>query len=313
MSKWFLDSERRLRTFWRLAIFCVGYVIGVLLFSIACGLAVYLVGAGVGKGREVVDWLQGDLAMVGAAFAPPTTLFTIGYVWIFRRYIDRRDLASLGMRRPERRWTASVWAGLALGIVPLATLTGILIAAGELTGSIHSISGTVLFLLCTLPFAAFTEELVARGYVLQNLVEVRRPILGVIISSVLFWLFHSINPGAWATPIISVNLFLAGILLALAYLLSGNIWFPTALHFGWNACQGPIFGLPISGVDIGGWIDLQPVSNASVLLTGGPFGLEGSLSATVLEVVLIAVLATLLYRRRHENSKPADSNGEDMP
>jgi len=315
MAGWFIDSERRLRTFWRLSIFCVGYVIATVVFAIACAGVILLVALSFGKEREALAWLSEDQVMVGVVVSPPFAVLILVYVWALRRFLDKRDLASLGVRRPERRWTASVWVGLAAGVVPLAAVILVLVFAGALTGSVHGPSGTVFLLLVTLPFAAFAEELVTRGYILQNLVDVRRPVLGVIVSSVFFWLFHSLNPGAWATPLVSVNLLLAGVLLAFAYLLSRNLWFPTAMHYGWNALQGPIFGLPISGVVTGGWIELRPVSSEEVLLTGGAFGLEGSLSAVLLEIILIAAFAILLYRRRGSAAarREATSYGSPPP
>ena len=73
-------------------------------------------------------------------------------------------------------------------------------------------------------------------------------VLGIFVSSLIFWLFHALNPAVWTTPLAGVNLFGAGIVLALAYLASGNVWFPTAMHFAWNAVQGILFELPVSGV-----------------------------------------------------------------
>ena len=60
----------------------------------------------------------------------------------------------------------------------------------------------------------------------------------------------ALNPNAWSSPLIGVNLFGAGVLLALAYMLSGNIWFPTVVHFAWNFAQGVLLGIPVSGIAI---------------------------------------------------------------
>src|SRR5262249_21607212 len=87
-------------------------------------------------------------------------------------------------------------------------------------------------LVPTFAVMAFFEEIVCRGYLLQNLVDIRRPVFGVLFSSTVFWLLHSLNPAAWSSPIVSLNLCGAGIVLALAYRTSGNIWFPRAMHLG---------------------------------------------------------------------------------
>ena len=84
--------------------------------------------------------------------------------------------------------------------------------------------------------------------------------------------------------------------MTLAYLVAKNIWFPTALHFGWNAAQGPLFGLPVSGMKMDGFIQLHAAEAAPAWLTGGDFGLEASLVVTVLEVAMIGVFLCLLRR-----------------
>lgn len=57
------------------------------------------------------------------------------------------------------------------------------------------------------------------------------------VSSVLFGLYHLVDPRVpldHALMIAST----AGLLLGCAYLLSGSIWLPAGLHFGWNLVIG---------------------------------------------------------------------------
>jgi membrane protease YdiL (CAAX protease family) len=94
-----------------------------------------------------------------------------------------------------------------------------------------------------------------------------------------------------------INILLAGILLGIYYIHKRNLWLPIALHFSWNFFQGPVYGFEVSGVDISGIIiqDLQ----GSDTLTGGPFGFEGSLFATLLMIVAI-----LFLHYKYKNNKP---------
>jgi uncharacterized protein len=151
--------------------------------------------------------------------------------------------------------------------------------------------------------AAFHEEILFRGYLLQNLLDLRRPIFGVLFTSVLFWLVHGLNPAAWSSPFVAINLMLAGVLLALAYLISDNIWFPTAMHFAWNYFQGPILSIPVSGLTMQGLVDLRVNPDAHPYLTGGAFGLEGSAVCAGVQVIVIAILS-LVY---HGRQMPTDS------
>ena len=43
----------------------------------------------------------------------------------------------------------------------------------------------------------------------------------------------------------------ASIMLGIAYLRSGALWLPIGIHFGWNALQGPVLGISVTGMDLG--------------------------------------------------------------
>jgi hypothetical protein len=195
-----------------------------------------------------------------------------------------------------------------------------------------SASYQTALLIPTFIVMAFTEEIVCRGYLYQNLIDIRRPWFGLFFSSTIFWLLHALNPAVWSSPIIAVNLFGAGVTLALAYRVSGNIWYPTAAHFGWNFAQGVLFQVPVSGIKTDGLCDVQIVESAPRWLTGGAFGIEGSLLGTAAEVAMSLVLIRALWRLPpdavtanavaaptgattggdHITDEPAVSNSEDI-
>ncbi len=132
--------------------------------------------------------------------------------------------------------------------------------------------------------AAAAEELLFRGYPFQVLVEGAGPVLAVAISSVLFAGIHAFNPAVEALAMI--NIFLAGVVLAVAYLRSRSLWVAIGLHWAWNWVMAAIFDLPVSGLwfDVPGYDTLQ---RGPDLLTGGAFGLEGGLLTTVFSLPLI--------------------------
>lgn len=141
--------------------------------------------------------------------------------------------------------------------------------------------------------AAVHEEIVFRGYPLQKLrtIDTR---LSVAITSIVFAVMHIGNRGI--TPLAMLNLLLAGVLLALAYLRYERLWFPIGLHLAWNLMSGPFLGYDVSGF----------VPDESVLtvsgrgpewLTGGRFGIEGSVWAILVEVAGIAFLLLNAQRK----------------
>jgi hypothetical protein len=117
---------------------------------------------------------------------------------------------------------------------------------------------------------------------------------GVIGSAVFFLALHL---GAIQSAILpAVSLFAAGILLGTCYAVSGNLWLPLALLFGWNYLQGPVLGLTVSGQTLdAGWRLFKLVGPAFV--TGGKFGVEGGVIAIFI-TILGTPIVLLAFRSR---------------
>jgi membrane protease YdiL (CAAX protease family) len=145
--------------------------------------------------------------------------------------------------------------------------------------------------------AASFEEIVFRGYVFQTLLRDVPVIVPLLLMSLLFGLAHWSNPSR--TLFSTTNTVLAGIWLALAYLKTRSLWFPTGLHFGWNWMMGSFFGMPISGLQLRESVFVT-TSGEPLWLTGGSYGCEGGLSATLLFALSIA----LIWRARWVRISP---------
>jgi membrane protease YdiL (CAAX protease family) len=139
--------------------------------------------------------------------------------------------------------------------------------------------------------AVFHEELLFRGYAFQKIW--RRSRLGaVLFTSIVFAALHGGNNAISALAL--ANLFFAGILLALAYATYRRLWFPIGIHLVWNLLSGPILGYNVSGY-IASESVLRTVGRGAPWLTGGDFGIEGSVWIVVVE---LAGIAALLWRQR---------------
>ena len=216
------------------------------------------------------------------------------------RVLDRRRLRDYGLSL-DVDWAVDLVVGSVLGgfLMTLILLVSLLAGWAEVTGALHADAGLsvpVAFALATLAFVAVSlgEELALRGYLLTNLAEGLRGLgdraavaLATLGSAAVFGALHATNPGATALSVAGVAL--AGVMLGLGYVLTDRLALPVGLHFSWNLFQGPLFGLPVSGVDLGVSLLVLDVTGPA-RLTGGAFGPEAGLvgaGAIVLGTALI--------------------------
>lgn len=144
-------------------------------------------------------------------------------------------------------------------------------------------------------FGAVYEELFFRSLLLSGLVVLLggRKWLAIAVSAVYFGLVHITNPGA--SLVSAFGNALGGVIYGMAFLGGRNIWLPLGLHFSWNFSQGPIFGFPVSGNDLGGLLILQ--TTGPDLLTGGAYGPEAGLVGMIFRFVIMALVIVYLQWR----------------
>jgi membrane protease YdiL (CAAX protease family) len=146
-------------------------------------------------------------------------------------------------------------------------------ALALIEGLLNASFGVVLF-----GVVALGEELVFRGYIQTNLQEGAGLPVALMVSSLLFGLFHSLNPNVSRLGL--VNIALAGVALGYGYAVTRNLWLPIAYHFCWNFVQGSILSLPVSGARYGGLLTVIDRGTAT-WITGGAFGPEGGILGTL--------------------------------
>jgi membrane protease YdiL (CAAX protease family) len=134
--------------------------------------------------------------------------------------------------------------------------------------------------------AAVHEELLFRGYVFQKLHRWNRR-AALLLIALIFAALHAGNVAV--TNLGLVNIFLGGILLGLAYERYQRLWFPIGLHLAWNVVSGPVLGHEVSGYDSLVTLFVER-GGGPLWLTGGDFGIEGSVWMTVTEGIGIVIL-----------------------
>jgi membrane protease YdiL (CAAX protease family) len=255
------------------------------VMRVAFFVASAYVGATLFNGVAAFIFHPGLLAVALATFA---TGLTANLVTM--RIFDRRPLADIGLAAGQ-----GSGRNFLLGFVLSALAGALLLTAPLLAGSGHLVTRengsfswfSVLFYLILLIFGAAGEEAIFHGYAFQLLVEKMGPFATVLPVAVLFGLAHGSNPNASRLGL--ANTALWGILLGFAFLRSRDLWLPIGLHYGWNAVL-PLFGSNLSGITIEitrytyRW-DLAP------LWSGGDYGPEGGLLATIFIAMLFFALA----------------------
>lgn len=278
-----------------LRVLLFGAVFCVLTLLIAIPAALLLAGVTVDQlESNLVDTLEGLMSsnylwlMILVEFA--IAVISVG---IFRLWIDRRGLKDLGWS-PDG-FTGEAIIGLFMGPAVMGIAALLMLFSGHLEWTDIVWDPSSLFVsLGLMALIAFSEELVFRGYILDNLMDsFSNKWVALIISSVLFAAFHFTGPGIHTLAFL--NLFLAGLLLGINYLYTRNLWFSFFFHLSWNFFQGPILGFRVSGLVFPSL--LQTETKGDLFITGGDFGLEGSILTTLTAFIAFFLVAWAFERK----------------
>ncbi len=160
--------------------------------------------------------------------------------------LEGDGLRSLGLR-PTRRRMRELTIGFAVGAVLFALL--VLVRAGivgatwrfsGVNGIPAAVGGLLVALLLLLP-----EELLFRGYPFQRLVQAVGAWPGILISAVLFGIYHLVGSGMWGIgAFFQVAMpALGGVVFGWAAVRTNGLALPIGLHLGGNWAQAAVISL----------------------------------------------------------------------
>lgn len=307
-------EQQRLRAGWRILLFALMFwLLAAVVFAIKPLLG------DITKREFVEDYSL----LIVAVLAVAATIS----VFLARRGLDKRSFRSLGLH-----WSRQAALDLGFGFLLSGLMAGAFLVTVVMIGVVEieqvgfvsldeaiAASGdfvsfmalfsvvAMLVLLLEHTLVGYWEELVFRGYLLQNMRDGMGLMAAVIVSCLIYGLVHAGNPNAtWLSTLIIVSF---GFLRIYGYLVTGLLWLSIGMHIGWNFFQGPIFGFAASGHAKAHLVTLS-VSEPS-WLSGGTFGPEGSV--LVIPIVLLALLAMRAWGRRFYSVEDTQVNADQGP
>ncbi len=237
-------DDHRLRAGWRIVAMIVTY----LLLTIASMEAVERLFVGTPR------LLASAVAILGVGLLA---------AWLPARYLDHRPFRELGLQ-VDRRALVDVLLGAGLGLALTGGVLVVYLAVGWaeivdlFVGDEASFATSFSLLVATYASVAVLEEVLFRGYLIVNLTEgfdrlrrLRAPgwlarrahglpvVAAVLVSSVVFAHFH----GEELTGLQYVHFTLAGILLAIPYVVTGSLALSIGLHWTFNAGATGLFNI----------------------------------------------------------------------
>ena len=251
-----------------------------------------------------------DQAIVMEVFGHYGIFFQLGsfffmslLVFLWVKFREKRAFSSLGFFKEG--WLKELGRGFLIGAVQFSLVVVLLLVTGTGSLKLGQLNlQSLIFVLAIIPFWILqggTEELVTRGWLFPAVSAKSNIFIGILISSALFGALHLFNPGVTILSI--VNIVLDGIFACFLMLKYDNMWVLAGMHGAWNFVQGNIYGIQVSGQGASASIlNYSPQSSVD-LLSGGAFGAEGSIFATI---VLIGCIAYLYWSLKKENRLPQE-------
>lgn len=232
-----------------------------------------------------------------------TAATALAIIQLSGRFLDAgRSVVDYGLA-VDRAWLRDVVAGFGIGLagVSIPVLVGLAVGWFEVTavfdpGDLGVGTGIALIVIATLCTGVW-EELLARGVILTNAAEGLQTWLspryaivgGVTISALLFGVAHAGQP---ENPLFLLTWVLAGVVLGVLYVLSGNLALVIGIHWSFNVAYQAVFIRT----------DVNPEEFSAIfridLATRSPlFGFGGVVEVAAWFSVLVLGVLWLLYSR----------------
>jgi membrane protease YdiL (CAAX protease family) len=225
--------------------------------------------------------------------------FQISMFFLWVRFIEKRKILTLGFRHNRRLYKFLI--GFFIGITTITIITIVLSLVGaiqieirkSINISINTYFGMVAIVIGWL-IQSVSEEIGIRGWLIPLLGAKYSASIAILVTSVVFGILHLFTPTA--TVLSFVNLLLSGVFFALYVISEDCLWGVWGCHFGWNLALGNIYGFSVSGIPYSECTVFKIKVVGRNILTGGSFGPEGGILATLVLIIGIIIFSSRVQR-----------------
>lgn len=276
-----------------LGLACIFLILGQILGVIVNVYLIYSI-----KLQNILH-IDQDLLFLFCSLA--SCIFVIILVILRIKLIEKRDLSEIKLKKEGIVY--NYVRGFLIGLLLMSFVVFVLGISGNLIMEkypVQKIGTKALFNVLVISIGwmiqGASEEILTRGWLMRVLQDRYSQKTAIITSSVFFGALHLLNPNVGIIAII--NIILVGFLFSIYVIKTDDLWGACAMHSAWNLAQGNIYGFEVSGIDVrvGTLMDMNLYGNE--IITGGAFGPEAGLAATIILVISIVIL---LYFNSYKN------------
>lgn len=214
------------------------------------------------------------------------------FILLWVNLVEKNSVKTLGFHREE--FLKSVGYGLLGAVCSVSIIVVIILFLDEISFEIVEDKHYVLIVSTIILFLiqGLTEEVIFRGYLMNRIASVKGRYWGLVVNSIFFSIFHAANPSV--NYLSSLNIFLFGVVASLLFWYTDNIWLVGTLHGVWNFFMGVVLGINVSGIELPYTI-LKASVGENIIVSGGRFGIEGSVVTTVYYLLAAVAIYMALY------------------
>lgn len=215
-----------------------------------------------------------------------STTCAIISVMIFAFCIHKWKKEDMGLRFDKRGLWEYLWGtGIGFILLSLSIVPAFMTRTMEFTKASLTASSYVVLFTYVVGYIiqSFSEEFLFRAYIMKRLSQKYNIIFVLIAQAIIFGLAHAGNSGVSFMGLF--NICIIGFLFGQLLLITNNVMLVSGMHFAWNFAQGCIYGIQVSGTETTLSIFECQVVSMNSIWTGGAFGIEASITATILFVI----------------------------